>query len=281
MASIDLSQAPYQDGFKEDNRFSKVLFRPGRPALSQELLETQSIIDNQINLLGQTLFREGSIISGMSITPIPTGDTTEQTNLPNSFSTSSLDAHYSSINLNDYVANANLTISTKATMKSDQPYISFVGTATAGMNMVLDFYVRKTSGNLNKIGVRYDSNLLEVQSYTIDGSEIATKLDDMTATPITTTGKAQINLNDGTLHHFQVVFRTKNSGNPEFDMYINPNGNSLTNPVSLVLNKLYIHEGKDTTMTWVINSNDAKLASSTIRTQQYHVTPGKIWLGGR
>lgn len=280
MANIDLSQAPYQDGFKEDNRFSKVLFRPGRPALSQELLETQSIIDNQINLLGQTLFREGSIISGMSITPIPTGDTTEQTNLPNSFSTSSLDAHYSSINLNDYVANANLTISTKATMKSDQPYISFVGTATAGMNMVLDFYVRKTSGNLNKIGVRYDSNLLEVQSYTIDGSEIATKLDDMTATPITTTGKAQINLNDGTLHHFQVVFRTKNSGNPEFDMYINPNGNSLTNPVSLVLNKLYIHEGKDTTMTWVINSNDAKLASSTIRTQQYHVTPGKIWLGG-
>ena len=40
MTNIDLSQAPYQDGFKEDNRFSKVLFRPGRPALSQELLET-------------------------------------------------------------------------------------------------------------------------------------------------------------------------------------------------------------------------------------------------
>lgn len=280
MANIDLSQSPYSDGFKESNRFSKVLFRPGRPALSQELLETQSIIDNQINLLGQTLFREGSIISGMSITPIPTGDSVESSNLPNSFSTASLNAEYSAININDYVANANLTVTTKATMKTDQPSVSFTGTATSGMNMTLDFYIRKSTGNLNKIGIQYDTEVLDVQSYTIDDANIATKLDDMTATPITTDTKSQVNLNDGTLHHVQVVFRTKKSGNPEFVMNINPNGNSLLNPVSLVINKLYIHEGKDTTMSWVINANDAKLASSSLRTQQYHVSKGKIWLGG-
>lgn len=280
MAVFDDSKSPYGNTYNANNRFSKVLFRPGRPVLAQELLETQSIIDNQTSLLGQTLFQEGSIISGMSITPIPTSDTTEDTSLPNSFSTSSLEAKYSAIDTTDYVANANLTVTTKSTLKTDNPSVSFVGTATTGMGLVLDFYIRRTSGNLNKIGVTYTTSILEPTSYTIDGTSIATQVDDLTNTNLVTSSGSQFNLNDGTLHHVQIVFKTKTSGQPTFKLYINPNGNTLANPCSVVLNKLYIHEGKDTTMSWVINPNDAKLASSTLRTQDYHVSSGKIWLDG-
>lgn len=280
MANIDLSKAPYGDQFKESNRFSKVLFRPGRPALAQELLETQSMIDNQINLLGQTLFTEGSIISGMSITPIPSGESVEQTNLANSFSTSSLDAVKASVNIDDYSANGNLNVSTQATLKTDQPQVKFNGTSTVGMSMTLDFFVRRTTGSLNKIAISYDTNILEPSSYTIDGDNIATPLNDMSANHITTQGGSQVNLNDGTLHHVQVVFKTLKSGNPQFSLFINPNSDSSSNPVTMVINKLYIHDGKDTSMTWVINPQDGKLASSTLRNQQYHVSPGKIWLAG-
>jgi hypothetical protein len=69
--TIDDSQQPYGNHFNLSKRFSKVLFRPGRPALSSELLELQSIQNNQLEMLGDSLFQEGAIISGMEIIPKP------------------------------------------------------------------------------------------------------------------------------------------------------------------------------------------------------------------
>ena len=67
--TIDDSQQPYGNHFNLSKRFSKVLFRPGRPALSSELLELQSIQNNQLEMLGDSLFQERAIISGMEIIP--------------------------------------------------------------------------------------------------------------------------------------------------------------------------------------------------------------------
>lgn len=278
--AFDDTQSPYGNTFDESKRFSKILFRAGRPAFASELLELQSMQDNQMNMLGSTLFQNGAIVSGMSITPIPSGDVSESSSLANSFSTSSLDTTALSLNLDDYVANANISGATKATLESDKPSFSFSAIATTGLYLTLDFYIRKTSGNLNKVGIDYNTDLLEVNKYTIDNDEIVTPLNDLTNAPIATKGGTQVNLNDGTLHHFQIVFATKKSGNADFTVYINPTIDAVTRPCSFVLNKLYAHEGQNTDMEWVINVNDSKLASDTIRNQQYHVSKGKIWLDG-
>lgn len=278
--NFDDKQSPYGNTFDASKRFSKVLFRPGRPAFSSELLELQSMVDNQMNMLGSTLFQNGAIISGMSITPIPSDSSDEVKSLANSFSTSSLVANALSLNLDDYVANANISGATKATLESDKPSFKFSAIATTGLYLTLDFYIRKTSGNLNKIGIDYNTDILEVNKFKIDNEDIKSALNDMTGSPIVTEGGTQVNLNDGTLHHFQVVFQTKKSGNVDFNVFINPTIDATTRPCSFVVNKLYVHEGQDMSMQWVINVNDSKLASDTIRNQKYHVSSGKIWLDG-
>ena len=60
----DLNISPYYDDYSEDKNFQKVLYRAGRPLQARELTQTQSILQNQVERLGDHFFEEGSIITG-------------------------------------------------------------------------------------------------------------------------------------------------------------------------------------------------------------------------
>ena len=56
----NLNVAPYFDDFESGKDFHKVLFKPGYPVQARELTTLQSILQNQIEKLGQHFFKEGS-----------------------------------------------------------------------------------------------------------------------------------------------------------------------------------------------------------------------------
>jgi len=60
----DLNVSPYYDDYSEDKNFHKVLYRAGRALQSRELIQSQSILQNQIERFGGHMFKEGSIVQG-------------------------------------------------------------------------------------------------------------------------------------------------------------------------------------------------------------------------
>ena len=58
----NLNVAPYYDDFDENDRFHKVLFRPGYSIQARELTTLQSILQNQIQRHGQHMFKEGTVV---------------------------------------------------------------------------------------------------------------------------------------------------------------------------------------------------------------------------
>jgi hypothetical protein len=60
----NLSSSPYFDTFKETGNYYRVLYKPSVAVQVRELNEVQSIFQDQINKLGRSVFKEGSIIEG-------------------------------------------------------------------------------------------------------------------------------------------------------------------------------------------------------------------------
>jgi hypothetical protein len=57
-----LEQAPYFDDFNEDKKFHRILFRPTIPVQARELTQLQSILQNQIERMGDHIFSEGAMV---------------------------------------------------------------------------------------------------------------------------------------------------------------------------------------------------------------------------
>ena len=60
--STNLNKAPYFDDFDPLKNFYRVLFRPGYSIQSRELTTLQSILQNQIETLAKSKYRQGSIV---------------------------------------------------------------------------------------------------------------------------------------------------------------------------------------------------------------------------
>jgi hypothetical protein len=60
--STNLNVTPYYDDFDKTKNFYKVLFRPGFPIQARELTTMQSIMQNQIEAMGEHFFKEGSMV---------------------------------------------------------------------------------------------------------------------------------------------------------------------------------------------------------------------------
>ena len=58
---------PYYDDFDESKNFHRILFRPGLAVQARELTQLQSILQNQIDRLGEHIFKEGSLVRGAEI----------------------------------------------------------------------------------------------------------------------------------------------------------------------------------------------------------------------
>jgi len=65
---INLNVSPYFDDFDFDKNYQKVLFKPSFPVQARELTGLQSILQNQIELLGNQKFKEGSVVVPGEIT---------------------------------------------------------------------------------------------------------------------------------------------------------------------------------------------------------------------
>lgn len=278
MTKFDDSQSPYNDKYSADNRYSKVLFRGGRVALNWELLELQSMQDHQVEMLGDTLFQEGDIISGMDIVPVPTSSSSAS-GMPNSFALSSLEANYISIDTGTYTSNGNLVVTNKATLSSDIPNMQFTGTITKGLYTTLSFTLQQTSGKLIKFGLGYDTTALTPTVYTIDGTAVSNAVNDLTTTPLVDSTGTQFTLSDGKVHTVVITFKTLTSGSISLDLNINPGSDSLATPFVINVGNLYIEDGKTAT-SWQVNSNDVDASSTVNRNKSYTVTSGRVWLEG-
>ena len=60
----NLNVAPYFDDYNKDGNYYKILFKPGYPVQARELTQTQSILQNQIERMGNHTFTEGSSVTG-------------------------------------------------------------------------------------------------------------------------------------------------------------------------------------------------------------------------
>lgn len=70
----DFNQPPYYDDYSDQKNFHRILFKPAVAVQARELLQLQTILQNQIERFGNNVLKEGTIISG--------GNFTEETPLP-------------------------------------------------------------------------------------------------------------------------------------------------------------------------------------------------------
>jgi Domain of unknown function (DUF4815) len=75
LADINLNQAPYNDRFDPEQQRNKVLFRPDRPLQQAELNELQSIAEHNLRKLGDSIFADGAMQTGMSFSVDETAGT--------------------------------------------------------------------------------------------------------------------------------------------------------------------------------------------------------------
>lgn len=64
----DLSLAPYFDDFTANANQYAVLYRPGVPVQAREMNESQSILQDQIDKFGRSIYKEGSVVEGCAFT---------------------------------------------------------------------------------------------------------------------------------------------------------------------------------------------------------------------
>ena len=280
MATFSDASQPYGNKFDVTKRFSKVLFRPGRPVFSAELLESESIQQNQLEMLGDSLFQEGAVISGMEIIPKPDNKDGKHDQPANTFSVSSLFAHNSRLDTADYVSDGIIKVISEANMPDDVVSFDFTGNASRGLDQTISFSVTKTAGTLNRINLQYDDSKLQTTGWTVDGKTIQTSINDVAnGTPLVDNGGNQITLDDGKEHKVVATFRTNASGTDDFTIVVNAGYDSTSLTSEVAVKGLYVEDGSKAD-NWIINDKDTGTASNTQRVKNYTVSSGRVYLNG-
>lgn len=66
----DFNVAPYYDDYNEDKQYYRILFRPATAVQARELTQLQTMMQKQISRFGNSIYRDGTIIEGVNITPL-------------------------------------------------------------------------------------------------------------------------------------------------------------------------------------------------------------------
>jgi hypothetical protein len=64
----DLSRSPYFDDYDQTKNFYRILYRPAVAVQTREVNQMQSILQDQIDKFGRSIFKEGSVIEGCAFT---------------------------------------------------------------------------------------------------------------------------------------------------------------------------------------------------------------------
>ena len=59
-AKTDFNLSPYYDDFSEDKNFHRILFRPAFAVQARELTQSQSILQSQVEKMGNHIFESGA-----------------------------------------------------------------------------------------------------------------------------------------------------------------------------------------------------------------------------
>ena len=62
--ALNLNTSPYYDDFSDDNRFHRVLFKPGVAVQARELTQLQTILQDQMDKGFGFVIQEGAVITG-------------------------------------------------------------------------------------------------------------------------------------------------------------------------------------------------------------------------
>ena len=175
MQKTDLNVSPYYDDFDPNDKFHRVLFRPGFAVQARELTTLQSILQNQVEKHGRHFFKEGAMVIPGQI---------------------SFDIRYYAVKLQTTTANLSEYVDTIVTggtsgvtarvvgfsdaTTTDEPtlYVKYISTATASATI---------SGNTSTAGVTY--KFLNGETLTSDDSSISSSVTLLT-TGATETGSS-------------------------------------------------------------------------------------------
>src|SRR6056300_952411 len=61
-ATTDFNISPYYDDYTESKKFHRILFRPSFAVQARELTQAQTILQNQIERVGDHLFKQGAMV---------------------------------------------------------------------------------------------------------------------------------------------------------------------------------------------------------------------------
>lgn len=281
--AFDVSQNPYNDEFDINKKWEMLLFNPNRPLMQRELNESQSVINNQISLLGNSVFTEGSILSGMSLVADGTdngGNSGSNSDAnPNFISLASITSNNSKIDTSTYKTGGTIGVSTTATVSSDYPGVQFQIANSGETSFVLSFTIKRDSGTLYKFYGQYDSSLT-VSSYTIDGASVKNSFGDSSSTLLVDSQGNQINLNDGNAHTVVVAFTNAKSGPYSITLIANPGYNAIqSGNVNFTISALKAEKG-DTPTPWILAQGDEDINTGDQRNQKFTVYSGYVFLNG-
>ena len=61
-SKTDFNVSPYYDDYAESKKFHRVLYRPGYAVQARELTTQQSILQNQLERMGDHMFKQGAMV---------------------------------------------------------------------------------------------------------------------------------------------------------------------------------------------------------------------------
>ena len=62
--STNFNVNPYYDDYDEDKKFLRLLYKPGYAVQARELTQAQTLLQKQVERLGNHIFKNGSIVTG-------------------------------------------------------------------------------------------------------------------------------------------------------------------------------------------------------------------------
>lgn len=285
MATIDETGSPYNNRFDSSKSYAKLLFNAGRPLQNSELNELQSNLMYQQKLLGNSVFKDGSIISGMAMSVAgqaggsDTGNTDSKS--PNIISMNSLTAQNSKISYDTFMSDGTVKVQSAGTLDTAYAGVQFTMTGVKAGSVALRFKVKRTSGLLYKLSASFDTSNLKVSSYRVDGNTIKTDFTDMSTVPIVDTSGNQISISDGNEHEYLIIFKAINDGTYPITLVANSGYNALSDGVvSFDVSQLKAEAG-DVSTAWSLAPSDKNSSVVGSRNTIIQVEDGLVWLNGQ
>ena len=131
LLQTDLSRSPYFDDYDQTVNYYKVLYKPATAVQVRELNTAQSIMQDQIDKFGRSVYKEGSVVEGCSFT---------------------FDNNYNYVKINDNFTN-NFSISTTSQFVGDT-LVNQYGLTALIVNFA-DGFQSDTNENLNTFYIKY------------------------------------------------------------------------------------------------------------------------------